>query len=84
MIDAYRRGYQSGSEASHKDPQLRLLSEEAVSDIAHRVFAGMMKQGFAHIEPKSDFIVGFVEGVQISFLHQNFCSASVVSRRLTM
>ncbi len=57
MIDAYRRGYQAGSE------EARQGSVDGVEAQAKRVFAIMEKYGYAHLHPRSEFIRGFVTGV---------------------
>lgn len=67
MIDAYRRGVQSGSEFIRKSTMIVIDATEQ----ARRVFVAMQKDGYTHIEPESEFIRGFVEGVRLFNFQRN-------------
>ena len=65
MINAERRGVIAGSEeANRMAKQVHLLNEHEISNLANQVFDFMQQRGYAHIEPKSDFIQGFKQGFE--------------------
>ena len=68
VINAERRGVQTGSDEARKQPELRGLPESEVISIAGRVWTSLKASGYAHIDPEQDFVEGFVSGVRQYFL----------------
>lgn len=63
LINAERRGVIAGSEEANKlAKQVHLLNEYEISTLANQVFDSMQQRGYAHIEPREDFVRGFSQG----------------------
>jgi hypothetical protein len=63
VIDAYRRGIISGAQ------EVRKAKEPLTDAEAHakRTFATMRDAAYAHIEPESEFVRGFIESVRLAY-----------------
>ncbi len=68
MITAEGRGVIAGSEEAKNHAKQALLEEHEISKIANQVFDFMQQRGFAHIEPREDFIRGFNQGFKNALL----------------
>lgn len=64
MINAERRGEQAAAEKARQVdrwlPREIILPSAVVWIVAKWTFAQMKRQGYAHIEPESEFVHGFV------------------------
>ena len=72
MIGADRRGMQAAYEAVSRYPQG--VSVKEAESIARKVLATMRADGYAHLDPESEFIRGFVQEFQM-------CSAFLVVQK---
>jgi hypothetical protein len=72
MITAERRGVVAGSESvrKHASSPAVNLTDDDIRGIGRLVFQLMYKAGYAHIDPESEFIDGFVVGFR------NACSTN--------
>ena len=71
MISANRRGVIAGSEQSRKQAEhVAHLTEADLKGVAHLTYHLLKKAGYAHIDPESEFVDGFVVGFK------NACSTS--------
>ncbi len=61
LITAHGRGVIAGSVEAPHFMQDHLRDDE-IRFLAARVHEAMQEAGFAHIEPESEFVDGFVEG----------------------
>ena len=72
MITSGRRCYQFGSEIAGSFPHL--LPEKVVHIIGRRTHDALRIAGYAHIEPKTEFVeqfvVGFVHHFSLSSLYR--------------
>ena len=72
MIGADARGKMAGHEAAkHLTAD---LSNAEIEVLARQMHALMLCDGYAHIEPESLFVRGFVEGFRQAFV---FCTSSL-------
>lgn len=63
MITAERRGVIAGGEQASKLPVSRgRMQDEEIVRHARFIWMVMQRAGFAHIEPQSEFIKGFILG----------------------
>lgn len=51
----------AGSEEAKKQPR---LEENEINALANKIFDSMMQRGYAHIQPREDFIRGFKQGFE--------------------
>lgn len=58
MTNALRRGEIAGAQVARAHPEL--VSAQDIRQSAALVWAWMMHAGYAHIEPREDFLRGFV------------------------
>lgn len=70
MITAERRGVIAGSEEAKKHVKRELLGEHEINILANQVFDFMLQRGYAHIEPRADFIRGFNQGFKFNFTYK--------------
>lgn len=63
MITAERRGVIAGGEQASKLPASRgRMQDEEIERLARFIWLVMYRAGFAHIEPRDEFIAGFLTG----------------------
>jgi hypothetical protein len=66
LINAERRGVIAGSEEVKNHAKPAILEEPEINRIANQVFDYMQQRGYAHIEPREDFIRGFNLGFKFN------------------
>ena len=69
MITAEGRGVIAGSEEATNHAKQALIEEHEISNIANQVFNFRQQHGYAHIEPREDFVRGFNQGLKNALLH---------------